>query len=72
MNKDVLMRRAKATLEHISRFSVDERTGICHVEYTDRPECFMPMYKCADIFRAIDILHRFAIDEYNRLCRSFS
>ena len=71
MNQAILIHKANMTLEHISCFSVDERTGICHIEYTDRPECFKPMYKCADILRAIDILHRLAIDEYNKLCQCY-
>ena len=62
--------KAKSTLKYISGFSVDEHTGICHVEYTDRPECYKPMYECVDIFLAIKILHKFAHDEYIRLCRS--
>ena len=71
MNKAVLIYNASMTLQHISCFSVDERTGICHIEYTDQSECYKPMYKCMDILRAIDILHRLAIDEYNRICQCY-
>ena len=59
---------AKTRLEHVACFSVNEKTGICHIEYSDRPECYKPLCKCVDLVLAIDILHRFAIDEYNRLC----
>ena len=62
--------KAKSTLKYISGFSINEQTGICHIEYTDRPECYLPMYECVDIFLAIKILHQFAHDEYKRLCRA--
>lgn len=62
--------KAEAALRHVSCFSVDESSGICHIEYTDQTECYKPLCECADIVLAFRVLHHASSREIIRICRT--